>query len=91
MTYSDFEKRLFIALVDTADATQRGQCEALHVAETLLPGVKGQWVGDAVRGYEQLGYLGPAISRGLNGTTGLMISGEGRKAAESLRAEIAGT
>jgi len=88
MTYSDFERRLLMALVDAADASERGQCEALDVAETVLPQVKDQWVSDAVRSYEQRGYIGP-ISRPLDGRIFLMISGEGRKAAESLKAQIA--
>jgi hypothetical protein len=91
MTYSEFENRLLIGLVDATGATQRGQCEARQVAETVLPGAREQWVGDAVQVYDQQGYLGPAISRGLDGTIRLMISGEGRKAAERLRAQIAGT
>jgi hypothetical protein len=91
MTYGEFENRLFVALVDATDAKQRGQCEALQVAETVLPGASEQWVRDAVQVYDQRGYLGPAISRGLDGTIRLMISGEGRKAAERLRAQIAGT
>ena len=62
MTYSNFEIRLLMALVDSADASERGQCEAFEVAETVLPQVKDQWVTDAVRYYEQRGYIGP-ISR----------------------------
>ena len=88
MTYRDFEIRLLMALVDSADASERGQCEAFDVAETVLPRVKDQWVSDAVRSYEQRGYIG-LISRPLEGRIVLTISGEGRKAAESLKAQIA--
>ena len=49
MTYSDFEIRLLMALVDSADASERGQCEAFDVAESVLPQVKDQWVSDAVQ------------------------------------------
>ena len=89
MTYSEFDVRLLLALVDAADATEGGQCEAFQVAETVLPQVKDQWVRDAVRGYEQHGYLGPAVSRPLDRRIILTISGEARKAAESLRARQA--
>jgi hypothetical protein len=88
MTYSDFEIRLLMALVDSADASERGQCEAFDVAETVLPQVKDQWVSGAVRSYEQRGYIG-LISRPLERRIVLTISGEGRKAAESLKAQIA--
>jgi len=44
---------------------------------------------DAVRSYEQQGYLGPAISRPLDGRIILMVSGEARKATENLKAQIA--
>jgi hypothetical protein len=88
MTYSDFEIRLLMALVDSADASERGQCEAFDVAETVLPQANDQWVSDAVRSYEQRGYIGP-ISRPLERRIVLMISGEGRKAAENLKAQIA--
>jgi hypothetical protein len=88
MTYSDFEIRLLMAIVDSADASERGQCEAFDVAETVLPQVKDQWVSDAVRSYEQRGYIG-LISRPLERRIVLTISGEGRKAAESLKAQIA--
>jgi hypothetical protein len=88
MTYSDFEIRLLMALVDSADASERGQCEAFDVAETVLPQVKDQWVSDAVRSYKQRGYIG-LISRPLERRIVLTISGEGRKAAESLKAQIA--
>ena len=88
MTYSNFEIRLLMALVDSADASERGQCEAFEVAETVLPQVKDQWVSDAVRSYEQGGYIG-LISRPLERRIVLTISGEGRKAAESLKAQIA--
>jgi hypothetical protein len=74
MTYSNFEVLLLLALVDAADASERGQCEALSVAQTVLPQAKPQWVSDAVQGYEKKrGYLGPVS----------------RKAAESLKAQIA--
>jgi hypothetical protein len=88
MTYSNFEIRLLMALVDSADASERGQCEAFEVAETVLPQVKDQWVSDAVRSYEQGGYI-VLISRPLERRIVLTISGEGRKAAESLKAQIA--
>jgi DNA-binding MarR family transcriptional regulator len=89
MSYSDFEIRLLIALVDSADASERGQCEAFDVAETVLPQVNDQWVSDAVRSYEQRGYIG-LISRPLERRlVFLTISSESRKAAESLKAQIA--
>ncbi len=87
MTYSEFEVRLLLALVDAADATERGQCNALQVAKTVLPQVQDQWVRDAVRNYEQKGCLG-LISRSVEGGINLTISGEARKAAESLRAQM---
>jgi hypothetical protein len=89
--YTEFELRFLLALVDAADAAERGQCEAFQVARAVLPQVKEQWVRDAVRSYEQQGYLGPAISRPLDGRIILTISGKARKATESLRAEIAAT
>jgi hypothetical protein len=88
LTYSEFEVRLLLALVDAADATDRGQCEAFQVAQTILPQVKDQWVRDAAQSYEQKGYLGPAISRPLDGRIILTISGEARKAAEALNAQV---
>jgi hypothetical protein len=36
MTYRDFEILLLLALVDAADASDRGQCEAFQVAETVF-------------------------------------------------------
>jgi hypothetical protein len=89
--YTEFELRFLLALVDAADAAERGQCEAFQVARAVLPQVKEQWVRDAGRSYEQQGYLGPAISRPLDGRIILTISGKARKATESLRAEIAAT
>jgi hypothetical protein len=86
MTYSEFEERLLVALVDAADATERGQVGAHGVAETVLPGAREQWVQDAVRAYEVHGYLGP-VSRGLDGSINLMISGDGRRAADRLRGQ----
>jgi hypothetical protein len=71
-----------------ADASERGQCEASGVAKTVLPQVKDQWVTDAVQSYEQRGYIG-MISRPLDGRIVLTISGEGRKSAESLKAQTA--
>jgi hypothetical protein len=68
--------------------TEGGRCGASEVAETALPQVKAEWVSDAVRGYEQQKYVGPVI-RPLEGGIILMISGEGREAADSLRAHIA--
>ena len=55
MTYSDFEILLLMALFDSADASERGQCEAFDVAETVLPQVKDQWVSDAVRSLVRIG------------------------------------
>jgi hypothetical protein len=90
MTYSEFEIRLLLALVDAADATERGQCEAFQVAQTVLPQVKEQWVRDAVRSYEQKGYLGPTMSRQLGGGKIILtISGEARKITENLKAQTA--
>jgi hypothetical protein len=86
MTYNEFEHRLLPALAEAADQSPRGQCEARQVAETVLPGVKEHWVADAVRNYEQQGYLGPAIGRYMDGTIVLSISGNGRKAADKQRA-----
>ena len=88
MTYSEFEIRLLLALVDAADATDHGQCEAFEVAQTVLPQAKEQWVRNAVQSYEQQHYLGPAISRPLDGRIILTISGDARKATESLKAQI---
>jgi hypothetical protein len=45
-------------------------------------------VSDAVENYEKRGYIG-LISRPIQGPIILTISGEGRKAAESLKAQIA--
>jgi hypothetical protein len=84
MTYSEFEERLLVALADGADATERGQVAAHRVAETVFPGVRDQWVNDAVQAYEVHGYLGP-VSRGLDGSINLMLSGGGRRAADRLR------
>ena len=88
ITYREFEMRLLLALVDAADATERGQCEAFQVAQTVVPQVKEQWVRDAVQSYERQGYLGP-VSRPLDGRIIVMISGEARKATESLKEQIA--
>jgi hypothetical protein len=88
MDYREFEIRLLVALVDAADVTERGQCEAFRVAQAVLPQVKEQWVRDAVDSYEKQGYLG-LVSRPLDGQIILMISGEARKATESLKAQIA--
>jgi hypothetical protein len=86
MTYSEFEKGLLIALADAANATARGQVGAHPVAETVFPGVQDQWVKDAVRAYEEDGYLGP-ISRRLDGSIHLMLSGDGRREADRLRSQ----
>jgi hypothetical protein len=88
MTYSEFENWFLVALVDAADSTERGQCEAGPVAETVLPEVSEKWVSDAVRTFEERQYLG-AVVRPQAGRILLMISGEGRKAADSLKAHIA--
>jgi len=45
----------------------RPNAGSFDVAETVLPQVKDQWVNDAVRSYEQRGYIGP-ISRPLERT-----------------------
>lgn len=84
-TYSEFEIRLLPALVEAAEPSGRGQCEALEVAETVSPGVKEQWMRDAVGSYEQEGYLG-VVSRPLDGTIGLTVSGKGGKEAERRKA-----
>jgi hypothetical protein len=87
----EFEIRFLLALVDAADAAERGQCEAFEVTQAVLPQVKEQWVRDAVRSYQQQGYLGPVGSRPLDGRIILTISAEARKATESLKAQIAAT
>jgi hypothetical protein len=91
MTYGEFEIRFLLALVDAADAAELGQCEAFQIAEIVLPQVNEQWVRDAVRGYEQRKYLGHVVrSLGADASTiTLMIAGEGRKAAEAVKAQIA--
>jgi hypothetical protein len=87
MTYHEFETRFLPVLVDAADSTERGRCEAFSLARTFWPQVKEQWVRDAVRSYEQRGYLGPHITRSISPVELIVtISGEGRKAAESLKA-----
>ncbi len=53
MTYSEFEIRLLLALVEGAEASDRGQCNATLVAETVLPHAEEQWVSDAVQVYER--------------------------------------
>jgi len=88
MTYSEFETRLFLALVDASDATERGQCEAFEVAKTVWSQAPDQWVRDAVMIYEQKGYTG-LISRPVEGGISLTVSGNGRSAADNLRAQIA--
>jgi hypothetical protein len=88
MTYLNFESLFLLAIVDAADASDRGQCEAFGLTETVLSEVSERWVRDAVLSYEQRNYLGP-VSRPLSKHIGLQISGEARKTAEILRAAIA--
>jgi hypothetical protein len=79
---------LLLALVDAADSTERGSCEAGSVAETVLSDVSEKWVSDAVRTFEERKYLGLVVRPQAGGIV-LMISGDGRKAADSLRAQMA--
>jgi hypothetical protein len=91
MTYTEFEMQFLVALVDAADSTERGQCEAFSVAETVLPGVDERWVRDAVNRFDQEKYFDPVIKElGPEGKILMMISGEGRKAADRVKAERAG-
>ena len=87
MTYAEFEPRLLVALVDAADLDSRGRCEAFAVAETILPRVAEKWVRDAVGSLQQQGCLGNVIRPLGESSISLDISGEGRKAAERLRAQ----
>jgi hypothetical protein len=89
MNYTQFAEKFLVALVDAADATQHGQCDALQVAKTVLPQVSDQqvidrWARDAVREYKQQGYLG-LISQPVQGGITLTISGRGRREAERLQ------
>jgi hypothetical protein len=89
MNYTQFAEKFLVALVDAADATQRGQCDALQVAKAFLPQVIDQqvidqWARDAVREYEQQRYVGP-ISRPVEGGIILKILGRGRREAERLQ------
>jgi hypothetical protein len=89
MTYHAFENLLLLALLDAADASDHGLCEAFRAAGTVLPQVKDQWVRDAVRSYEQRNYLRIIFRPLEERLIHLQISGEARKAAERLRAEKA--
>lgn len=89
MTYSEFETRLFLALVDASGATNHEQCSAFEVANTVLPQAPDQWVRNAVKVYENNGWLNN-ISRPVEHGIYLTISGNGRRAVDNLRAQIAG-
>jgi hypothetical protein len=90
MTYTQFEDELLVELVRVADANlaanpnSHGQVDALVVGKQLLSTINEQWINDAVRGFEQAGYV-RNVSRPLSGATlFLMVTGEGRRHAEAL-------
>lgn len=86
MSYSDFENRLLLAFA--AAAADGSHIDAFTVAETVgsvvEPEVNEQLVRDAVRSFEQQGYF-HSVVRGQRGSISMMITAEGRKAAERLK------
>jgi hypothetical protein len=89
MTYSQFEDELLVASVQTADAAiaanpnSHGQVDASTVAESVLPGVSERWVRDAVKSFESNGWVYNVVVP-LSGGVVFMVTGPGRRKAESL-------
>lgn len=89
MTYTEFEDRLLVAVVDAVDAdpcNTIGHCEAMKAAKTVWPEVRRLWVIDAVEALARKGYF-REIDR--SGQLPVNITGEARRAADKLRPSLA--
>jgi hypothetical protein len=89
MTYSQFEDEFLVASVKAADAAlaanprSHGQVDCFAVAEDVLPGVNGQWVRSAAKSFNNYGWV-HNLHEPLSGAIGFMVTGEGRRQADSL-------
>ena len=89
MTYTQFEDEFIAASVIAADSDSaanprsHGVVDAFLVARRVLPDVTDAWVRSAVESFEMRSWIFN-VSRALRGGIGFMITGEGRRHAESL-------
>jgi hypothetical protein len=87
VSYSQFEGELLIKTVEAADANPRGQVDMVAVAASVLQGVNENWIWSAVRAYEGANLV-YNVSRPLQGPIVLMVTGEGRRRADAVKATI---
>lgn len=66
-----------------ADRDARGQVDVMVVARTVLPGVNDQWIYSAVQTFESRGWVYNVVRAISPAGIGLMVTGEGRRKAES--------
>lgn len=90
LTYSEYEDALLLAIVEAADygaagGNRRGQVEVFEAAEHAGLERKEQWIRDAVRSFENQGFVFNVVRPLMQQETWLMVTAEGRKHAEFIR------
>ena len=89
MTYSQFEEELLVAIVKTADANSAadpnslGQVDVMVVASEVSPCASEQLVRSVVGRFKGLGWVCNVVEP-ISGGIWLMVTGDGRRKAESL-------
>jgi hypothetical protein len=86
-TYSEYENALFLAIIEAeaygaAGANSKGQVDVFEAAREAGLDLKENWARDAVRSFEDCGWVWNVVRPIGPSTIFLMVTSEGRKEAE---------